>query len=108
MKIKIKINVTQRDIDLANKEKRGIESDYWAATSCPIARAVRRHKKLKRAEVGTNSVDIPNDYLDMGNNTKAILSWGKSIKLPEEAENFVADFDCGFKVKPFSFELEIN
>jgi hypothetical protein len=80
---KLKIEVTSKHI------KKGVKQD---AESCPIALAIRG-LKLRNVEVGGDDVD----YTKGGKKFQAIL--------PQRARNFVASFDIGKEVKPFSFTL---
>lgn len=76
------IEVTQVDIDL------GVAN---SPCKCPLARAVRRHPKMRKSEI----------YLS------GIRRGKKLIKLPFQAQKFIMDFDNWKPVKPFKFELKI-
>jgi hypothetical protein len=88
----VHINVTQRDIE------RGIPGK---SSSCPIARAV------KRTRWGRSKLTVT-----VGRFTVRAVSlgaWGASAyKLPEDAQNFVSEFDRARDVEPFSFTLEVS
>ena len=79
--MKVRINVTQRDI-----ERGGL----WDVERCPLARAFRRH--YKEATVGCWDVSL-----------------GKlgGYALPDSAKQFRLRFDDGKKVRPFSFDMEV-
>ncbi len=85
MSKKVRINVTQRDIE------RGIR---FTSYTCPIARAARRHPELKGCAVSPDSLAFDNS------------GWVWT-PLPEKACEFVDSFDGGRPVKPFSFTLEL-
>lgn len=77
----MRITVTQQDID---------KGEQGEAKHCPIARA------LKRA-TGEQCL-VASKICFIGDR--------EDIPLPENAQSFVSDFDCGFPVKPFSFDLD--
>ena len=87
----MKIKVCQTHID------NGIPHNI---KSCPIALAIKAHptiKKLKdnlRVRVTEDSVTIDNT--------------GPRYSLPSRAKRFIGRFDEGFKVKPFSFEIDLH
>jgi hypothetical protein len=84
--MKLKINVTRRDIKLG-------ERGHYAA--CPVARACRRHKPTARAWVLGNSISVaasPTAHLG-------------TAPLPDEVRAFIANFDRGEPVRPFRFTL---
>lgn len=87
MSKRVRINVTQRDID------RGIPFSSW---SCPVALAIRRHSQLADYFVGRN-------YFVKG---ECIID-DMAIPLPEVTIRFVSDFDAGRPVKPIRFTLEL-
>jgi hypothetical protein len=77
------IRVTQRHIKKGKSNK---------PKSCPIALALKErfHRPVK---VGADKVEVNYDY-------------GQIVYyLPDEATQFVYNFDGGYKVKPFSFQL---
>lgn len=81
---KIRVNVTQRDIERGTPERSDI---------CPIARAARRHEGLREAFVAQTHVE---------------LVWpSRVVELPPEARVFILAFDKGHPVAPFSFDLEV-
>jgi hypothetical protein len=75
----MKIEVTQEDID------NGIQMNCYY---CPIARSIQRQTDLYVA-VRANYAVIGDDI----------------AYFPREAEQFIADFDAGEPVHPFSFEI---
>lgn len=77
------VEVTERDI------KNGIRED---ATSCAIARAVKRATGRRDVEVCENYIDIPKDDYTLRDVTKTVQS-------------FIKAYDAGEEVKPFSFAL---
>ena len=85
MSKKVRINVTQRDIE------RGIR---FTSYTCPIAWAARRHPELKGCLVAPDSLAFDNSG----------WVW---VPLPEKACGFVDSFDGGRPVQPFSFTLEL-
>lgn len=85
--MKLKIDVTQEDIDKGTPEK---------SNSCPIALALKR--QLPEAE--EISVDIVSDFM---------IDEQRYIgDLPKSGEMFIQDFDNHKQVNPFSFEMEFN
>jgi hypothetical protein len=76
------IEVTQDDID------RGRSQSF---TECPIAIACRRATGM--------TILISNEYA-------YIDAWHEQSHLPQAARWFVAGFDNGCRVHPFSFELD--
>ena len=83
------INVTQRDIDMANKAQK--KMGYTPSHQCPIYRAAHRVIPL------TNLVGI--NALCRSNKT--------NIRLPEVAIRFIHEFDTANEVKPFKFTVEV-
>lgn len=77
----MKIEVTKRDIQ---KGERG--SCRW----CPVARAVARATNYKKL------VLVASDHVDIND---------KDFNLPLRVQRFIACFDMGDDVKPFSFNL---
>lgn len=98
---KIKINVTQEDINNARR---------FSCTHCPIALAVQR---LGFHDVGVGEDDDRNQVIQ---STNLILTDGKEevktirANLPEEAIDFIVAFDSIDlqTVKPFSFEVDFQ
>ena len=83
----MKIEVTQKDIDL------GVPED---TCNCPVARAAKRVLGARRypfLEVSDERI-----YLHSG--------WWEGKPLPEDARQFIRDFDRGWTVEPFTFSLE--
>ena len=78
----VKINVTAKDI-----EKGVYESIYL----CPVARAI------KRATKGIQPAVFP----------KTVVIDGLTFGLPEQATEFINEYDRGNEVKPFSFKMEL-
>lgn len=76
----MKITVTKEDIKKGKPEQ---------GESCPIARAIRRQTR-KKVHVGYICLEINHcEYT-----------------FPQEAQQFVKDFDAGKPVGPFSFETK--
>ena len=85
---RIVVNVTAQDI------ARGVKHDpCW----CPVARAIRRH--IQRAVL----VDVGPEQLDFYDNDGYLVY--PRATLPSEAATWVDEFDTGFPVQPFSFEV---
>lgn len=82
--MKFKVEVTQEDI------KQGKQKNIY---SCPLAKAIER-------TIG-EEVQVVTDFFEMP------LRKQRRIKLPNEAADFRGDFDKGFFVKPFTFEIDI-
>lgn len=80
--MKLKINVTKDDI------RNGIPS---MTTACPIARAFKRVKIL--------NVRVHNTSYKVKDLT---------YRLPKKAQRFINDFDNGYFVEPFSFNVGIR
>ena len=83
---KVKIQVTQEHIE------HGIPNN---CSCCPIALAVQEVFPRQIVEVGQFDLTV--------GGTKRHLEY----ELPEEASDFVEQFDMGHYVRPFDFELEI-
>lgn len=81
---RIRVNVTQRDIE------RGVQN---SGGRCPVARAMRRHRPFRFASV---------------NGLEAYVPWGGKYTLPLEVQEFVGAFDDGDPVEPFTFDLEVE
>jgi len=85
----IKITVTRADIRKAEEASRRCEPmSYY----CPIGQALHKHKGLHDAAVALYEIEY-------GHNQVAAL--------PKKASVFVARFDSGKPVKPFSFLLKL-
>ncbi len=80
------ITVTQEDIDGGSKG-----SPYC----CPIANACKKLDKEK-ATAEKSGVSVGETTIRLG---------GLYTDLPHDACQFIADFDAGKPVKPFTFEL---
>ena len=85
----MRVEVTEEDID------RGMRHDPHC---CAVARGIHRAVGLHvgdRVSVGSRDCTI---------------QWGKARfrgEIPDEVGQFIDAFDEGFKVKPFSFELDL-
>lgn len=92
---KIKVNVTQRDLD----SKRPPGKDI--CSSCPIARAVRRHKEFAKGSVTYESIYVPSD----------LSAVRIRIRLPREVHDFIYNYGYDSSdrsaIKPFSFTIEV-
>ena len=80
--MRVHVDVTADDI--AN----GARLDCFA---CPIALAMKRATDAFLA-IGANYVEFASH----------------SVRLPREVSDFVFDFDGGYEVQPFSFDLELS
>ena len=78
----MRIEVTQEDIELGD----------ITSTTCPVARAMRR--EWPRAQVGSTHF-----HTVAGSIT--------SHDLPDEAVDWITDYDQGLPVKPFAFEVAV-
>ena len=91
----MKVTVTQEDID------RGYRGN---SKRCPIALAMKRLFPEKDVSVGPARATICDPYtperVDPYESTRTRLF------LPEEAVEFIADFDCKGLVEPFTFEIQ--
>jgi hypothetical protein len=85
--MKVKINVTTRDIKLGQR-------GHYAA--CPVALACRRHRRMGRTWVLSDHVSCA------GYPHAAHLD---TVPLPTAARDFIANFDAGLAVAPFRFTL---
>lgn len=87
----MKIEITQRDIDLAKKR---FDKKLDLCYNCPIALAVKRktHK----------FVDVSDTYMEIHKNEYDVYFY----RLPVEATNFIRKFDNKEPVKPFTFEVK--
>lgn len=81
--MKVNIYVTQKDID---------EGWPGSATSCPVAKAIRRRVD----DPGSVMVFIDDFYVG-----------GYSCSLADKACRFRSNFDCGYEVSPIRFAQEI-
>ena len=90
----MKITVTKEDI------KRGIRQSPF---SCPIALALERKRvnvdAVKEGAVFLHEWEDPEPGCESGDQVK--------ISLPLKAKNFIGDFDNGYPVKPFTFNLNL-
>lgn len=84
----ILVDVTAEDIAHGERED---------CTKCPIARALRRHKGFEKAYVNDQYVEI--DHENRHENL---------YRLPQEAVDFIRNFDDGKEVRPFKFELDLT
>jgi hypothetical protein len=82
--VKLKIEVTQEDIDKGKRDD---------CTSCPIALAAIR--------TGATSAFVDSDSIHI----VAENERGLFFKLPLKAQQFIHDFDYSRPVSPFSFVL---
>ena len=76
------VSVTRKDIERGKKCR---------TDCCPIALAIRKIPGWERATVATF---IKNNHI--------------GYLAPEEAQDFMADFDAGLPVKPFKFKLWVG
>ena len=79
----MRIEVTQEDIDKGVKEN---------CVKCPVALS------LRRLFPGEWEVDVGDD---------AIYAGGNWYTPPDEAQEFIAKFDAGEPVAPFSFDVDL-
>lgn len=88
--MKLTVSVTQDDIQFGKKG-----NCDW----CPIAHAVRRV--------------VPEKYIKISVGSRWLILWStrviicKEVELPQVAKTFIKDFDRGFSVSPFTFEIDI-
>ena len=85
----VKVNVTASCIHWGCKKE---------GSSCPVARAIRKC--------------LPNAWsVDVGDDELAVMSSGYTtwikVPLPKKAREFIAAFDRGWEVRPFSFTLNV-
>ncbi len=88
--MKVTINVTQEDI------KQGCSGN---ARNCPVARAIVRALNLTLGRVSVSNnlfIYMKDDVHHLG-----------AMRTPDSVLQFIARFDTGCAVEPFSFELEI-
>ena len=93
----MKITVTKKDINKAEKLSNSLEELFIAGENCPIALAVIRKFDIDYARITIREDDITIDYDAVGKNSV-------NYKLPKKARKFISDFDCGKNVKPIKFE----
>lgn len=82
--MKLRINVTARDIQQAKQARKKPGYIVWAM--CPIARAVRRH--------GSSAITCYRVYI-----------YGAIYDLPSKARQFIRRFDERKRAVPFRFVL---
>ena len=85
----MKIEVTQDLID------KGVKGD---CSACPVALAFLLHPEVGRVAIGPGTLDI-----DL--NVPPFV-WSTE-ELPSKVDDWMADFDMGGQVEPFSFEIEV-
>lgn len=95
LKHRLNINVTQKDIDRADKFI--YEQDKSHALYCPVALAVKR---LMPAGLTVYVVSEDIEVFD-GNITLG------SYSLPEEAQDFIAGYDMGCGPGPLKFRSDL-
>lgn len=83
---KLKVEVTTHDIKNGSRK---------SCEACPVARALKRALHYKKS-------------VNVNNHSASIDEYKKHAILPTKAQNFIRNFDDGFKVKPFSMTLEIK
>ena len=79
----ITVEVTQDDIDQGRRR---------SSCECPVALAVKRATGAEWVIVGCSSVDI-------GDNKQP-------FRLPDDARQFISNYDLGFRPEPITFTLE--
>lgn len=97
--VKLTIEVTQDDIDKGTAKNCG---------SCPIALAARRHPVLlsfMNQDPDDRLVEVTFMQLNLIDKALSRLCGGH---LPDPAWRFIADYDNGRTVAPFSFEVELS
>lgn len=82
--MKVTVDVTRNHIQRGTRSNCGY---------CPIALAIK---------------EIIKGPYDFSVRAASICFTKRSYQLPESAQNFICDFDAGWKVIPFSFELDIG
>lgn len=90
--MKIKVNVTQKDIDTGLRDN---------CKDCPIAKAISRTKFGKE-----HSVDVRKGYISYFK--IGVTGLNQHRNLPEKAYNFILRFDGHGTVKPFKFTMELD
>ena len=68
--------------------------------SCPIALAIKDHPTIKKLKKNLR-VRVTDDSVTIDNT-------GPRYLLSSRAKRFITRFDEGFKVKPFSFEIDLH
>lgn len=91
---KVKVNVTQRDIDIGKEE---ISKGNYICKVCPVARACLRLKIFKEGLV--------DGYTIHRNTNLAGAHW--SMDLPQVARTWISNFDRHTVVAPFKFTIEV-
>ena len=81
----LKVYVRQEDINTGC---------LFSARNCPIAKALRRRRKVALVTAGYFIVNDPDSP----------AGWSPQYVMPKKASRFVLDFDAGKSVKPISFE----
>jgi len=66
-------------------------------TSCPIARAVKRQVPGVYVSVGRSHIQFFNQETEGG--------FLGQYELPDQARDFIRDFDAGMNVEPISFRI---
>lgn len=92
--MKIRINVTARDIERARAKGGG-------SFHCPINLAARRHNALAGCTTGATRISITRAR------ERPYFGEYISYDLPDRARAFIHAFDFGDPVEPFSFVLEV-
>lgn len=89
---KVRINVTQRDIDTWINPARSND----VCSKCAVAKAIRRHKGFEAARVGLNRFRTDNYF-------------GKclSIELPIFVQGNINQLDAFKAIAPFKFSIEV-
>lgn len=86
----MKIEVTKWHIDTGHPGSR---------CRCAVAKAITaRLPAFQRAEVDQTVCDV----YDAGNRLLRVLP------MPAAAANFIADYDAGYPVSPFEFEIDLK
>ena len=89
--------VTQGDIDRAHQLHGEQGQGFNFDKDCPVALAIRR--QAGRAEIRVGSLRAYHALKVVDSNTTIF---------PDEAQQFIRDFDDGQPVQPFSFEYDLN
>ena len=87
----MKIKVCQTHIDKGTR---------YDIKSCPIALAIKAHLTIKKLKKNLR-VRVLDDSITIDNT-------GPRYLLSSRAKRFITRFDEGFKVKPFSFEIDLH
>ena len=96
----IKVEITQRAIDRALIVKDVTAHDWNPACWCPTAQAIRSATGDDMARIGFQT---QSEHQDEG--FVALFADGARYWLPDEVGQFIADFDRGKTVKPFTFKM---